>query len=189
MKKCAGIRNIAVFCGSRDGDEQLRMAANELGRGIARSGCKLIYGGGDVGIMADVAVAADQEGGEVLGISTPIALEWESQARPIGELRIVDDMFERKKAMINLGDAFVALPGGVGTVDETTEVMTLRGLRYHEKKLILININGYWDRLLECFDELSRKNMAADLSALGVSVVTTVSEALLHLDLPEPVQA
>ncbi|MCL4184693.1 MAG: TIGR00730 family Rossman fold protein [Burkholderiaceae bacterium] len=146
----AGARRwICVFCGAKPGnDPKYLRAARETGRAIAARGWGLVFGGGRVGMMAAVADAALAAGGEVVGV-IPRALMSREPGHPgIARLEIVSDMGVRKQRMIELADAFVTLPGGLGTLDELFEVLTLRQIRCHAKPIGLYNQDGYFDTLL-----------------------------------------
>jgi uncharacterized protein (TIGR00730 family) len=145
--------NINVFCGSSPGAEPIYMAlADELGTELARRGIGLVYGGGSSGLMGAVATAADRAGGRVLGV-IPAALEpKELSGESIGELRVVDTMHERKAIMAEESDAFIAMPGGFGTLDELFEVITWVQLGIQTKSIGLLNIDGYFDPIVAWID-------------------------------------
>ena len=140
---------ICVFCGAKAGaDPKYVQAARETGRAIASRGWGLVFGGGRVGLMAAVADAALAAGGEVIGV-IPRALLARDPGHPgVTRLEIVSDMAVRKQRMIELSDAFVTLPGGLGTLDELFEVLTLRQIRQHAKPIALYNQDGYFDTLV-----------------------------------------
>lgn len=134
------VMSVCVFCGSQYGaDPAYRSAATRLGEALGAAGVTLIYGGGHVGLMGAVADATMAAGGEVIGIIPTRLLEREVGHRAITELITTGDMFERKQRMIDRADGFVALPGGLGTLDELLDVVTLRQLGYHDKPIVLIN--------------------------------------------------
>ena len=136
--------SICVFCGSRYGaDPRFRAAATRFGELAGSAQIRLIYGGGHVGLMGAVADAAIAAGGEVIGLIPTRLLEREVGHRAITELVVTQDMFERKQQMIDRADAFVVLPGGLGTLDELLEVVTLRQLGYHAKPIVVVNLGGY----------------------------------------------
>lgn len=147
------MKRLCVFCGSAAGrDPAYRAAARALGLLLPSRGLGLVYGGGHVGLMGIVADAALAAGGEVIGV-LPRGL----QAREVGherlsELRVVDTMHERKAAMAELAGGFIALPGGMGTLEETAEVLTWSQLGIHRKPVGLLNVNGYWRPLVGFFD-------------------------------------
>ncbi len=145
----ANIRSVVVFCGSRVGhDPAWRSAAEALGRGLASSGIQLIYGGGRVGLMGAVADGALAAGGLVTGI-IPDFLRAREVAHPgVTDLQVTDTMHRRKALMFERADAFVTLPGGLGTLDETIEIITWRQLGLHDRPLLIANINGWATDLL-----------------------------------------
>lgn len=142
-------QRICVFCGSNPGHNgAYQQAAAELGRLLARESIGLVYGGGRVGIMGTLADAALAAGGQVIGI-LPATMNRPGIPHPgLTELQIVDSMHSRKAKMIALADAFIALPGGMGTLDELFEALTLSQLGYQPKPIGILNIAGYYDPLL-----------------------------------------
>jgi uncharacterized protein (TIGR00730 family) len=139
------IRSICVFCGSSFGDrETYRKAAEDMGRMVAERGLELVYGGGHVGLMGIVADGALNAGGQVTGIIPVHLRRAEVEHQGLTRLIEVDTMFARKAEMIRLADAFVSLPGGIGTIDEAIEVITLRQLGQHNKPSLFVDIDGYW---------------------------------------------
>ncbi|MXN65756.1 TIGR00730 family Rossman fold protein [Stappia sp. GBMRC 2046] len=143
------MRSICVFCGSSFGrSDEYKSAAEAMGREIAASGRRLVYGGAKVGLMGAVADAAVAQGGEVIGVLPKALQEKELAHEGLAELHVVGSMHERKALMADLSDAFVSLPGGTGTMEELFEVWTWGQLGYHEKPCGLLNIGGYYDNLL-----------------------------------------
>ncbi len=143
------MKMICVYCGSRDGDDPAFAAAAEaIGRGVAARGMGLVYGAGDVGLMGRVASAALGGGAPVVGVIPHHLRAREVDKSNLTELIAVDTMHERKMLMFERADAFVALPGGPGTLDELIELLTWRQLGLHEKPAHLLNLGGYWDPLL-----------------------------------------
>lgn len=143
-------KSIAVFCGSKSGNNILfEEHAKQLGKLLTQKNIQLIYGGGRVGLMGAVANAAMQNGGKVIGVIPKVLLAWEQQHTGITELRIVEDMHERKKMMYELCDAAIILPGGNGTLDELFELITWNTLGIHERKIFILNSNGYYNHLIE----------------------------------------
>ena len=142
------MRRICVFCGSAEGARPAyRDAARALGRELATRGLGLVYGGGSVGLMGVLADTVLAEGGEVIGvIPGPLATR-ELAHTGLTELRVVGSMHERKATMARLSDGFVALPGGLGTLEETLEVLTWTQLGIHRKPVGVLNVAGYWDGL------------------------------------------
>jgi uncharacterized protein (TIGR00730 family) len=147
-----GLRSVCVFCGSSPGRPAYRQAAVETGRQLAGRGLRLVYGGASVGLMGTVADAVLAGGGQVLGV-LPAHMDRVELAHPgLSELRIVASMHERKAAMAEAADAFLALPGGLGTLEELAEMATWAQLGLHAKPVALVNTAGYFDHLLALLD-------------------------------------
>ncbi|QEY25037.1 TIGR00730 family Rossman fold protein [Neisseria animalis] len=143
------MHTIAVYCGSNLGDTpDYCRAAREIGRVIAERGSRLVYGGGKIGLMGEVADAVLAAGGEVVGVIPTFLREKEVAHQGLTELLETPDMPSRKNKMIELADAFIALPGGIGTYEELFEVLSLAQLRQHAKPVGILNINGFFDPLL-----------------------------------------
>jgi uncharacterized protein (TIGR00730 family) len=141
--------SLCVYCGSKPGaDPQFAKAAVDVGRWIAEQGGQLVYGGGSGGLMGIVANAALEAGGRVIGVIPKALVEKEWAHHGCTELHIVDNMHERKRMMAEKSDAFLALPGGIGTLEELFEVWTWRQLGYHDKPVGLLNVAGYYDGML-----------------------------------------
>jgi len=141
--------SICVYCGSRPGESAAYAAAAQaIGEAIARRGWQLVYGGGRAGLMGMVADAALRGGAPVVGVIPRSLMEREVGHRGLTELHVVETMHERKLMMAERSDAFVALPGGIGTFEELFEVWSWRQLGYHDKPLALLNVGGYYDTLL-----------------------------------------
>lgn len=141
--------SLCVYCGSRAGDAPaFADSARELGRLIGQAGGRLVYGGGRVGLMGLVADAALAAGGQVLGVIPQALMEREVGHRGLTELVVVQTMHERKQRMAEAADAFVALPGGIGTLEELYEMWSWQQLGYHDKPVALLNVEGYYDALL-----------------------------------------
>jgi uncharacterized protein (TIGR00730 family) len=142
--------SICVYCGSRSGQNPaFAIAAAEVGHWIGSHGGQLVYGGGKSGLMGIVADAALRSGAHVVGVIPKALVEKEWAHRGCTELHIVDTMHDRKRMMAERADAFLALPGGIGTFEELFEVWTWRQLGYHDKPIGILNIAGYYDRLLD----------------------------------------
>ena len=171
------MRAVAVFCGSRNGsDPAFAQAADALGRGLAARGIRLVYGGGGIGIMGIVARATLGNGGEVTGVIPRFLMEIELSHPDLSELVVVDDMHTRKRVMFERADAFVVLPGGLGTLDEAMEIITWRQLARHDKPDIALNVAGYWEALRAVVDNVVRHGFG-DPDATGLfSVVETVED-------------
>jgi hypothetical protein len=147
------LRRVCVYCGSNPGnDPAYREAAVAVGRDLAGRGIGVVYGGGDVGLMGIVADAAMTAGGEVVGVIPQALFDREVGHRGVTELRVVASMHERKMLMAELSDAFVALPGGVGTLEELIEVFTWTQLGLHEKPCAVLDVNGFYRHLVAFLD-------------------------------------
>ena len=143
------IRSVCVFCGAKPGNTpEYAELARASGRAIAQRGWQVVYGGGSVGLMGEVAAAALGAGGEVVGVIPEILMRRELGKGDLTRLEVVSDMATRKERMIEISDAFIALPGGLGTLDELFEVLTLRQIGFHRKPVGLLNHDGYFERLL-----------------------------------------
>jgi uncharacterized protein (TIGR00730 family) len=141
-------KSVCVFCGSRAGDDPAFTSdAIALGAGIAAQGWRLVYGAGDVGLMGSVARAAQQAGGDTFGVIPAHLVAWEVGKTDLTRYIVTETMHERKKVMFMNCDALVVLPGGAGSLDELLEVLTWRQLGLHEKPILVVNTNGYWDPL------------------------------------------
>jgi uncharacterized protein (TIGR00730 family) len=152
---CAMNRRICVFCGSSlGGDNSYAVTAREVARAIVHAGYGIVYGGGRIGLMGVLADAALEAGGEVIGV-IPRALSTAEVAHDgLTRLDIVDGMHERKTRMADASHAFLALPGGFGTLDELSDVLTWRQLGIHDKPIGLLNDRGYFDDLIALFDSM-----------------------------------
>lgn len=152
-EKTSSIRSVCVYCGSQPGRDPAYLAAGRaLGRSIAANGMRLVYGGGTKGIMGAVASGVLSNGGQVTGIIPEFLMDMEATRHSLGqlsELIVTKDMHERKHAMFERADAFVTLPGGIGTLEEIVEIMTWAQLGRHGKPMVFANVNGFWDPMLE----------------------------------------
>ena len=145
----SAIKNICVYCGSNNGhDPRFAEAADQLGSAIAAAGMGLVFGGGDNGLMGRVARATAAGGGHVTGIIPKFLMKRENALIDAQELVVVEDMHERKRKMFERADAFIALPGGVGTLEELVEQLTWVQLHRHRKPVLLADIAGFWRPLL-----------------------------------------
>jgi len=150
------IKKICVYCGSGSGSDPIFVeAARKLGKAMAEHRIGLVYGGGSVGLMGEVSNAVLDHGGEITGI-IPTFLMTRERASRRGEIVITRDMHERKQQMFERADAFVALPGGIGTLEEVIEQMTWKQLGQHRKPILLANIKGFWDPLCALFDHMNK---------------------------------
>ncbi len=150
-----GVRNICVYCGSGLGNKPVYAeAAQTLGRSIAEHGLGLVYGGGSLGLMGELARATLEAGGRVTGIIPAFLSEREQMLHDVDELVVTEDMHQRKMLMFQKSDAFVALPGGIGTLEELVEQLTWSQLGQHQKPVILANIDGFWTPFLTLLDHM-----------------------------------
>ncbi len=158
-----GISSVCVYCGSRTGtDPAWQEAATALGAGLAERGMTVVFGGGRVGLMGAVADAALAAGGKVVGIIPESLQTREVGHAHVSQLHVVDNMHERKMMMAKLSDAFVVLPGGLGTLDEMFEIVTWRQLGFHAKPVVVADINGYWQPLAKLIDSMIEKEFVSD---------------------------
>ena len=142
------LRSVTVYCGSNPGaDPAFAEGTRELARLLVSSGIRVVYGGGHVGLMGVLADAALEAGGEVIGVMPQALVDREIGHKGLSELRVVASMHERKAVMAELADAFIALPGGIGTLEELIEVYTWSQLGIHRNPLGVLNVNGYYDTL------------------------------------------
>jgi uncharacterized protein (TIGR00730 family) len=153
------IRSVCVYCGSSTGrDEAYLKAGHLLGRSLAKSGLRLVYGGGTKGIMGAVCEGALQAGGAVTGIIPRFLMNKEATENALGrlsELVVTENMHERKHIMFEKSDAFVALPGGIGTVEEIVEIMTWAQLGHHRKPIVFGNVNGFWNPMMALMEHMA----------------------------------
>lgn len=176
------IRRVCVYCGSSGGvAPQLRQAASDLGKALAGAGLGVVYGGGRVGLMGLLADAALAAGGTVTGI-IPASLTAAELAHPgLTELLVVDSMHARKREMAVRADAFAVLPGGLGTLDETFEIVTWKQLGLHDKPILILDIAGYWAPLLALLDHVVARGFASAGARNLVRVVSTVAALMAAL--------
>ena len=172
-------RRVCVFCGSSLPPEPAyREAASALGAAIGRAGAELVYGGGRIGLMGLVADCAIAAGAKVIGV-IPAALHNREIAHPgLTDLVVVPDMQERKREMFALSDAVIVLPGGLGTLDEAFEAITLRQLGFFQKPIVLVDTLGYWRPLQTLVDQIIASGFARPDAAQLYTVVTRVEDAL-----------
>lgn len=177
--------NITVYCGSNFGDNpHFEEAARNLGAWIARAGHTLVYGGSSVGLMGAVSRAAIEGGAPVIGVEPAFFIEAGVAQHDLTELFVCDTMGERKAKMIELGDAFVAFPGGTGTLEEIAEVMSMVSLRQLDAPCILYNLNGYYDSLKALLNEMICKGLSSAQRQAGIHFAADLAQirALLKSD-------
>jgi uncharacterized protein (TIGR00730 family) len=173
------IKNICVYCGSGDGrNPAFKATADTFGRLLAENGIGLVYGGGSLGLMGTVARAVLRNGGQVTGIIPEFLTEREQMLRDVQDLVVTPDMHARKRMMFEKADAFVALPGGIGTLEETVEMLTWGQLGRHQKPIALANIDGYWDPLCELLDHMRQEAFIREGLDVGYIVVDRVEELI-----------
>ncbi len=170
--------SVCVYCGSRSGARpEYEIAATAVGQALATKGWRLVYGAGDVGLMGEVARAAQGAGGETFGVIPAHLVAWEVGKTDLTSYVVTETMHERKKVMFMNAQAVVVLPGGAGSLDELFEVLTWRQLGLHEKPVIVLNTEGYWDPLLDLVEHVIAQGFA-DASLAGyLTVVPDVSAA------------
>lgn len=177
------IKNICVYCGSSENvDEIFKQTSAQLGTIIAESDRRVIYGGGRNGLMGIVADAALEKNGEVIGV-IPLHLDEKEVAhKELTELHIVDSMHERKQLMVEKSDAFVILPGGLGTMDEFFEIFTWWQLGLHDKPILIANIKDYWTPLIKMLDNIQSEGFCRKDDLDFIRVVNSIEEILPSLD-------
>ncbi len=173
----ANLSSLCVYCGASSGDDPAhRDAAARLGRSLAERGVRLVYGGGRIGLMGVIADAAIGAGGSVTGIIPRHLYRREVAHGAIGELVVVDSMHARKRRMFELADAFAVLPGGLGTLDETLEIITWRQLGLHDKPIVMIDAEGYWRPLVALVEHAIGAGFARAEALRLFSVVSRVED-------------
>jgi uncharacterized protein (TIGR00730 family) len=176
------IRNIAVFCASASGAHPVyRAAAEELGHVLAIRNIGLIYGGANVGLMQAVAEAALAANGKVIGVIPEVLVDLEVAHHGITELHVTSTMHTRKALIGEKADAFIALPGGFGTFEELFEVLAWHTLKLHAKPILLLNTNGFYDKLIVFLDHCVTEGMLKPKSRELLFVADTVEDALAQL--------
>ena|SRR5437867_791726 len=174
------LRRVCVFCGSSEGARpEYAEAAGSVGRLLAENSLTVVYGGGSVGLMGVLADAALAAGGRVVGVIPKVLMEKERVHARLTELRVVDTMHDRKRDMADLSDAFLALPGGIGTLEELFEVWTWGTLGIHQKPVGLLNIADYYTSLLKFVDDMVVERFVRE-SQRGMLVVSRSVEELLR---------
>ena len=178
------ICNIAVFCASASGSQPVyRIAAEKLGSALATRGIGLIYGGANVGLMKAVADATLAANGKVIGVIPEVLVDREVAHHGVTELHVTSTMHARKALMAEKADAFIALPGGFGTFEELFEVLAWQTLKLHAKPILLLNINGFYDKLLSFLDHCVAEGMLQPQNRELLLTAGTVEEAFTQLQL------
>jgi len=179
----SGIKRLAVYCGSALGtDPAFADAARELGALMVEREIELVYGGGRLGLMGIVADTVLDRGGKVFGVIPEALVAHEVAHMGCTELHQVANMHERKAKMTELADAFVALPGGIGTLDELFEAWTWNALGYHAQPLCLLNVNGFWNDLADFMDRVSASGFLSEARRRQLLKADTAAHAIDLLD-------
>jgi len=184
------LSSICVYCGSSIGARESYLeGARRIGADMAAEGVRLVYGGGDIGLMGAVARSVIEKGGEVTGIIPRFLQRRENMLTEVEDLIVTVDMHERKRLMFERADAFVALPGGVGTLEELVEQLTWAQLGQHKKPIVLVNIDGFWTRLLGLIEHMREEGFIRPEMAVSYlvadraeDVVPMIRERLAEVD-------
>lgn len=186
-------KSICIYCGSQNGNNpEFVGAARILGKALAENSIRLVYGGGTKGIMGEVARSVAENNGEIVGIIPQFLLNLEGDGTApgdLGEVIITEDMHERKHMMFERADAFVALPGGIGTLEEIIEVMTWAQLGRHTKPMGFLNIDGFWNPVIELVDHMNKSGFIHSIDKVkphvinsADQVVPTIMNAIAHAE-------
>ncbi|MTI16726.1 TIGR00730 family Rossman fold protein [Rhodobacteraceae bacterium RKSG542] len=173
------LKSICVYCGSGAGtDPAYEAAARLLGQSLAQEGIRLVYGGGSVGLMGAVANSVLDAGGQVSGVIPEFLKDKEVMLDRAHDLIVTDDMHERKRLMFEKADAFIALPGGIGTLEELVEMLTWAQLGQHQKPVLLANINGFWEPLKLLLDHMREEEFIRQGFDVDYVMVDDIREAI-----------
>lgn len=187
LRRASNVKRICVFCGSSPGARpEYVQAAVELGHTLAERGIGLVYGGGGVGLMGALARACLERGGEVIGVIPRALAAKELALRSLNDLRVVDSMHERKALMAELADAFIALPGGLGTLEEFFEVLTWAQLGIHDMPCGLLNVCGYYRKLIEFLAYTSEQHFIQTEHLSMILLEDSVGRLVQRCELYEP---
>jgi len=174
---------LAVYCGSAAGsDPAFAEAAGATAAAMVRENVQLVYGGGRLGLMGVIAGSVLKLGGEVYGVIPQALVDIELAHDGVTELHIVETMHERKAKMTELADGFLALPGGIGTLDEFFEAWSWNALGYHKKPFCLLNVEGYWDGLIQFIDHATKSGFMSEQRRKQLLIAASPTEALELLD-------
>lgn len=180
-----GIRDVCVYCGSGEGrNPAYAGAARQLGKSLAKAGVGLVYGGGSLGLMGEVARATLKHGGRVTGIIPSFLSNRERMLKEVTELVVTEDMHQRKMEMFRRSDAFVALPGGIGTLEELVEQLTWSQLGRHQKPIVLANIDSFWTPFMTLLEHMGKESFIRP----GLEVTFHVVDDAAHI-LPKAIEA
>lgn len=179
MTSMANIKSLCVYCGSSDrGSPTHHDAALRLGGIMAKAGVRLVYGGGRIGMMGRIADAVMERGGEVIGIIPQFLEQVEVGHSGVTQLIVTDNMHDRKQKMAEMSDAFLIMPGGLGTLEETFEILTWKQLGLHQKPIIIADIDGYWHHLTELIDHMIAESYAKEENRALFQVIDSIDELL-----------
>ncbi len=177
------IESVVVFCGSKTGNNPVFSEhATELGKLLAILGIKLVYGGGNKGLMGNLADGILAQQGKVIGVIPKLLIEWEQQHKGLTEIAIVPDMHTRKKMMYELCDAAIVLPGGFGTLDELFEILTWNQLKIHSKKIYILNSGGFYNHLIQHLKQMHYEGFLYEPLEDRIVVCDTPAEIFNKLD-------
>jgi len=177
------VKRLAVYCGSAPGAQSVFADATKAtARAMVARDVELVYGGGRLGLMGLIADTVLELGGQVYGVIPAALIELEVAHEGVTELHRVETMHERKAKMTELADAFLALPGGIGTLDELFEAWSWNALGYHAKPFCLLNVEGFWDGMIEFIDHATRSGFLSPQRRSQLLVAQTPDEALELLD-------
>jgi uncharacterized protein (TIGR00730 family) len=177
------VKRLAVYCGSAPGSSDVFAAATcATAKAMVNGGVDLVYGGGRLGLMGLIADSVLSGGGRVYGVIPQALVDIEVAHVGLTELHTVANMHERKARMTDLADAFLALPGGIGTLDELFEAWSWNALGYHKKPFCLLNVDGYWDGMIEFIDHATQSGFLSSSRRRQLLVAETPEEALEKLD-------
>jgi len=181
------ILSVCVYSSSSDAVDRIYFrAAEELGAALAKAGCNLVYGGSNIGLMGAVASAVHGSGGNVTGVIPAAIADHGIAYNMADELIVTDTLRERKRIMEERSDAFVALPGGFGTLEELLEIITLKQLHYHNKAVALLNVDDYYQPLIDLFEHLYSRSFAKADSRNAYEVCTDVPQLMAYLSTYKP---
>ncbi len=179
----SSIRKTCVYCGTQEGhNPQYLAGAATLGRSFAKAGVSLVYGGASIGVMGALARAALDAGGHVTGIIPEFLTERESAFADVSELVVTDSMHERKQLMFDMADSFVALPGGIGTLEELVEMLTWFQLGQHEKPIVLGNISNFWAPFIELIEHMHEEGFITNEAQVHYKIASRTEDILPLLE-------
>jgi uncharacterized protein (TIGR00730 family) len=177
------IKSICVYCGSSiNVDDDFKIAAEEMGKILAARGIRLVYGGGKAGLMGIIADSVMKNGGEVTGIIPSHIAEREIQHTGLTELHVVDTMHVRKQMMVDHSDAFLVLPGGIGTMEEMCEIMTWRQLGIHDMPIVIANLKNFWGPFLETIENIIQQGFMRETDLKLATVVDKIDDIMEAFD-------